>query len=286
MAAKRPEHTGPPDLFYSWEEAQKYAGSSRMVEIQSAMTERALQLLALPGSEEGDDGEGSEALLLDIGCGSGLSAQVLADAGHHWIGIDIAPAMLQVGLEREVEDGEFLLSDAGQGLQFRPGSFDGAVSISALQWLCQADSRVQSPRKRLRRLFTALYASLRRGARAVFQWYPENSAQVELVTSAAMRSGFTGGLVVDYPNSAKAKKVFLVLSAGGAVAALPAALTGEEGNSVGYEGRTGAKGFSSKGGKAAKGSRAWIEARKERDRRKGRHVPHSSKYTGRRRKAL
>ena len=30
--------------------------------------------------------------------------------------------------------------------------------------------------------------------------------QVELVTLQAMKAGFTGGLVIDYPNSTKAKK--------------------------------------------------------------------------------
>lgn len=35
-----------------------------------------------------------------------------------------------------------------------------------------------------------------------------------MITSAAMRSGFTGGLIVDYPNSKKAKKYYLFLMAG------------------------------------------------------------------------
>lgn len=68
-----------------------------------------------------------------------------------------------------------------------------------------------------------------RTARAVFQFYPENSAQIELVTSQAMRAGFYGGLVVDYPHSTKAKKFFLVLMTGGDLP-LPPAL-GEEGGS-------------------------------------------------------
>jgi 18S rRNA (guanine1575-N7)-methyltransferase len=37
---------------------------------------------------------------------------------------------------------------------------------------------------------------------------------MELLTSSAMKCGFTGGLVVDYPNSTKAKKYFLVLMTG------------------------------------------------------------------------
>ena len=35
-----------------------------------------------------------------------------------------------------------------------------------------------------------------------------------MITSAAMKNGFTGGLIVDFPNSRKAKKYFLFLMAG------------------------------------------------------------------------
>ena len=35
-----------------------------------------------------------------------------------------------------------------------------------------------------------------------------------MITTAAMKSGFTGGLVVDFPNSTRAKKYYLVIEAG------------------------------------------------------------------------
>jgi 18S rRNA (guanine1575-N7)-methyltransferase len=111
----------------------------------------------------------------------------------------------------------------GQGVPFRAGTLDGAISVSALQWLCNADTKAHNPVRRLYRFFASLYAALvrlpravtsdvftftiqNRGTRAVFQFYPENEAQVDLITRQAMRAGFTGGLVVDYPNSTKAKK--------------------------------------------------------------------------------
>lgn len=50
------------------------------------MTYRALELLNLP--------EDVPAFLLDIGCGSGLSGEILDEEGHDWVGIDIAPSML------------------------------------------------------------------------------------------------------------------------------------------------------------------------------------------------
>jgi hypothetical protein len=34
----------------------------------------------------------------------------------------------------------------------------------------------------------------------VLQIYPENASQLEMISAAALRSGFSGGLVVDYPH--------------------------------------------------------------------------------------
>jgi 18S rRNA (guanine1575-N7)-methyltransferase len=50
-----------------------------------------------------------------------------------------------------------------------------------------------------------------------------------LITSIAQRAGFGGGLVVDYPNSKKARKVFLCLFVGdGGSAQVPKGLQGDD----------------------------------------------------------
>lgn len=54
-------------------------------------------------------------------------------------GFDISSAMLDVAADREV-DGDLCLLDLGHGLPLRAGVFDGAISISAIQWLCNAVS--------------------------------------------------------------------------------------------------------------------------------------------------
>lgn len=235
-----------------------------MIDIQIQMCERATELLGLP--------EDQSCLLLDIGCGSGLSGSVLEEQGHVWIGVDISSAMLgkyvncinncncniyyciyniiisifnfvykyicvehftDIAKERET-DGDLMLGDMGQGMPFRAGIFDGAVSVSALQWLCYADKASHNPIKRLYCFFSTLFACLSRSARAVLQFYPENSEQIELVTAQATKAGFFGGVVVDYPNSTKAKKVFLVLMTGGVVT-LPKALgTQNDNQTVAY----------------------------------------------------
>ena len=60
------------------------------------------------------------------------------------------------------------------------------------------------------------FACLARGSKAVLQFYPENEQQMEMISTAAIRCGFTGGLLVDFPHSTKAKKYFLVLFTGSA----------------------------------------------------------------------
>ena len=101
-----------------------------------------------------------------------------------------------------------------------------------------------------------------------------------------MKSGFTGGLVVDYPNSTKAKKFFLVLMTGGSQP-LPKALGTESmmqasNRHVQYENsRDRVK--TKRGQKSVKKSRDWILEKKERRRKQGKDVRPDSKFTGRKR---
>nr|CAG4648155.1 EOG090X0BBW [Moina brachiata]SVE93197.1 EOG090X0BBW [Moina brachiata] len=272
----RPEHQAPPEIFYNEDEARKYTRNTRMIEIQLAMSERAVELLCLQ--------EDTPCHILDLGCGSGLSGETLSEQGHVWTGVDISRAMLTVAKEKEVE-GDLIHGDLGQGLPFRAGAFDGAISISALQWLCNADRTSHNPSKRLYKFFTSLYGCLSRGSRAVFQFYPENSTQIELITAQAMKAGFTGGLVVDYPNSTKAKKFFLCLMTGGSQP-LPKALgvdSNEEApNHVSFAHKR-ERMKQLRSGKAPKKSRDWILEKKERYRRQGKETRDDTRYTGRKR---
>lgn len=78
--------------------------STRNQQIQADMTYRALELLNLPPDQP--------AFLLDIGCGSGLSGEILDEEGYVWAGVDIAPSML----------GESI-----QGLEVQKSKFDSRV---------------------------------------------------------------------------------------------------------------------------------------------------------------
>jgi 18S rRNA (guanine1575-N7)-methyltransferase len=244
------------------------------------MTHRALELLSLD----------CPSLILDVGCGSGLSGEILSSltpsegGPHTWIGMDIAASMLDIALQRDVE-GDLMLADIGQGVPFRAGTFDAAISISAIQWLCNAESSEVSAQGRLSRFFNGLYASLRRGGRAVCQFYPKNDTQRTMISGAAIKAGFGAGILEDDPGT-KNSKVYLVLTVGGGA---------EDGNNGDITGVV--KGMEDvdvldarrkhreKGRKEVKkGSKQWILGKKEQMERKGKVVKTNSKYTGRKRK--
>ncbi|ORY66059.1 S-adenosyl-L-methionine-dependent methyltransferase [Pseudomassariella vexata] len=271
----RPEDTLSADIHYNDTEARKYTTSSRIQNIQASMTHRALELLDLS----------SPSLILDVGCGSGLSGEILSsippeEGGPHvWIGMDVSASMLDIALQRDVE-GDLMLADIGQGVPFRAGTFDAAVSISAIQWLCNAESSEISPAGRLSRFFNGLYASLKRGGRAVCQFYPKNDEQKKMITGAAVKAGFGAGLLEDDPET-KNVKVYLVLTAGaGSTSDITGVVKGMDGVDVLDPRRKREAGK----GDIKKGSKAWIVKKKEQMERKGKVVKATSKYTGRKRR--
>lgn len=268
------------DIHYDDVEARKYTTSSRIQNIQASMTRRALELLDLK----------SPSLILDVGCGSGLSGEILSgvpeDEGgpHVWVGMDVSASMLDVALQRDVE-GDLFLADIGQGVPFRAGTFDAAISISAIQWLCNAENSETSPAGRLSRFFNGLYASLKRGGMAVCQFYPKNDIQKQMITSAAVKAGFGAGLLEDDPDT-KNVKVYLVLTVGSsAVAHKGGDITGVVDGMDNVDVMDHRKKSKSGGkGDIKKGSKAWIIKKKEQMERKGKIVKSTSKFTGRKRR--
>ncbi|CAN0912455.1 18S rRNA (guanine-N(7))-methyltransferase RID2 [Linum grandiflorum] len=188
-----------------------------------------------------------------------------------------------------------MLHDMGQGFPFRPGTIDGTISISAVQWMCNADKSSHEPRRRLKAFFGSLYRCLSRGAKAAFQMYPDSVSQRELILRAAMQAGFAGGVVVDYPHSTKSRKEYLVLTCG------PASINTAVPRAKGVDGESCSEDESrdeniqvsisereseekAKTGKKGK-RKQWILKKKEQMRGKGFEVPIDTRYTGRKRKA-
>ena len=246
------------------------------------MAERCVEILAIP--------EGKTCLILDIGCGSGLSGSVLTDHGYNWIGVDISSSMLEVAKENEAE-GDLINLDIGQGFSFRPGSFDYAISVSALQWLCIAEKASYNVNRRLKSFFVSLYKSLAIGARCAFQFYPANPEQINMITKAALENGFTGGVVVDFPHSTKKKKYYLFLQAGFTKESIEDVMKAIPKNEVEEDEKDEKVDVIKERRKLKRQkyhesrykSKEWILKKKSRQRKQGKDVRPDTKFTGRRR---
>ncbi|KAL0265998.1 UNVERIFIED_CONTAM: hypothetical protein PYX00_011715 [Menopon gallinae] len=190
-----PELETAPELYYDEEEALKYAQSARVARVQSELAERCVEL---SGKTSG--------FALDVGCGSGISGQVLAEHGFEWVGVDVSYHMLRMCTESAVH------ADVGNGVPFQPGTFDLAISVSCVQWLLHSYKSGDVPLRRIRRFFGELFAVLRPDGVCVLQFYC-NKKQTEILKREAVRAGFDGSLVVDRP-STRSEKQFLVLCCG------------------------------------------------------------------------
>ncbi len=74
--------------------------------------------------------------VLDIGCGQGVLASHIAEAGARYTGIDASPRLVEMARRRHGKEGRFLLGDARDlaavpGL--REGSYDAATFLLSIQ---------------------------------------------------------------------------------------------------------------------------------------------------------
>jgi SAM-dependent methyltransferase len=210
-SASRTLSPGDGGEFYDKIEAKRYTSAAALV--QEQLTERALQLLAT--CNPSDDAR-RHLMLLDIGCGSGLSSATIRRAGHMCIGFDLSLDMLKIA-ERSGIDVWRADMGASSPPPIRSGVFDGALSISALQWLLDLPNSdtggiVQEP---IDCFFRNLSSMLRPEAGAVCQFYPKDVAQCRSLLRSARANGFPmADMIVDCPHGNRSKKIFLRLRRG------------------------------------------------------------------------
>lgn len=196
-----PEQHGSPCAVFD-NAAARYTAANASV--QSELATRCLTLLG---------GVQPAAVILDVGCGSGLSTAVLRDASYACVGLDISREMLKQGTQH----GDTVLADVASGLPLRPCSCDGAISVSALQWLVANQGQEQAAL-----FFTSLQRVLRPGSRAVLQVYTRTHEETCRLVSAARGAGFSCHAVADWPHDSVAVKLFLCCGIADAAEGMPA----------------------------------------------------------------
>ena len=196
---KRPEDTyGGVFDYFNYNEISRYAESKSLMNIQEKITIRALELL---------DFSKKNATILDLGCGPGFTGLYLNEIGYRIVSVDL---LLDFLLYYDIKELNPLQGDISF-LAFRSQVFDAIISISALQWLCvNFDEKKTSDL--IRKLAQDTYNVLKPHSKAIFQFYPKNNTIMQEVGSLFIETTqFSGGFIIDNPDSSKKRKIYLIL---------------------------------------------------------------------------
>lgn len=179
LPAARPEDgAATAAAHYNEGEAIRYTLCDEVVQKQLQLSARALQLLFEAAFLVTAPGK-APALLGELGCGSGLSARLIDSLGLTWVGIDVSSDMLALAASAPGQRSGLLQADLGQGLPLRSCCLDGAISVSAVQWLLPRNADTEGC-KCVSTFLTALFACLRPGAPAVAQLYLRHAQDAQV----------------------------------------------------------------------------------------------------------
>jgi len=196
---KRPEENyNDVRDYYNKERISSYATSKNMRKIQEKITIRALELLDL---------RKNNALILDAGCGPGFTAMYLDIIGFKVISLDIISDFFKYYNIKELNP---VTADMCF-IPFKSGTFDAIISISALQWIYK-DIHDTFNRNKFINLTKSFERILKPESKIVIQFYPKNEIIMKDIGKIfTEHSNLKGTFVIDNPDNAKKRKIFLYL---------------------------------------------------------------------------
>ena len=151
--------------------------------------------------------------ILDLGCGTGFSSEILINAGFRVIGVDILDDMLSKANKKKVKlknhNLELILADISN-LPIKTNSLHYIVSISAYNFITYKYNNQREIRKIVNNTAKYLYKILKDNGRIIIEFYPENDDDLELFTNSFILNDFEGFIVKTNPKQ-KSGQTFLLL---------------------------------------------------------------------------
>ena len=155
-----------------------------------------------------------ESIILDLGCGTGFSSEILALNGFKVIAIDILKDMLYKVLDKKEENDiyqkiEFILADM-TSLPIRHDSIDHVISISAYNFITYGKKDKRDILKTLNNTAKYIRKVLKPRGRIVIEFYPKDDKELDQFSQSFTRNGFSGFYIKKY-ESQRSGQTFLLL---------------------------------------------------------------------------
>lgn len=202
---------------YINDKADEYNNSRWMERNQKRATMLSIQYLfdeKLDNSEVDGIQMEDSSLILELGCGTGFSSEVLIENGFIVIGVDILPDMLLKAREKK-KDMKFekllllILADINY-LPIRANVIDHIISISSYNFIIHGNKNFGEKIKLLNNTAKYLGKILKKEGRTIIEFYPIDDQELTIFNNSFTKNGFEGFMVKSNPKQ-KSGQIFLLL---------------------------------------------------------------------------
>ncbi len=202
---------------YIDDKAEEYDSSSWMERNQKRATLLSIQYLydeKLSGKADKGVNIGDSYLILDLGCGTGFSSEIMIENGFRVIGIDILSDMLLKARDKKkkfenYKSLELILADINF-LPIKGASIDHIISISSYNFITYGKDNYGERIKLLNDTAKYLNKILKKKGRIIIEFYPKNDKELKVFKRSFIMNGFEGYMVKNKP-SQKSGQTYLLL---------------------------------------------------------------------------
>lgn len=202
---------------YLNDKAEEYDSSRWMERNQKRSTLYSLRYLVdekLNDREDNGIEMGASPLILDLGCGSGFSSEILIENGFRVIGIDILYDMLSKAREKkrnfeDYKDLELILADINY-LPIKPNSVHHILSISSYNFITYGMENFGEKVKLINDTAKYLHKILKNKGRIIIEFYPKDEMELKMFNKSFTTNGFSGFMVKQNPKQ-KSGQTYLLL---------------------------------------------------------------------------
>ena len=152
--------------------------------------------------------------ILDLGCGTGFSTEILLERGFRVVGIEVLHDMLSKVKAKKKHlknqnNLELILADINH-IPLRSASINHAISISAYNFITHRAESIGDKKKIANNTAKYLYNLLKPDGRIIIEFYPKDDHDLEMFSSSFNTNGFNGFVIKQNPNQ-KSGQTFLLL---------------------------------------------------------------------------
>jgi len=202
---------------YISDKAEEYDSSSWMERNQKRATLLSIQYLydeKLSGKEDNGINIGDSYLILDLGCGTGFSSEIMIENGLRVVGIDILSDMLLKAREKKkrfenYKSLELILADINF-LPIKGTSIDHIISISSYNFITYGKDDYGEKVKLLNDTAKYLNKILKKRGRIIIEFYPKDDKELKVFKNSFIMNGFEGYMVKN-KSSQKSGQTYLLL---------------------------------------------------------------------------